>query len=74
MKVRIAAATNGAPMIVLDAESKYPFQFGVKKARMIMAAINNVKAFAESEGRTILPQNVSAAVASAAESVDGVPF
>jgi hypothetical protein len=40
---------KGNPMIVikLDEEDKYPFQFGVKKAKLILENIDAIKKFVE---------------------------
>lgn len=40
---------KGNPMIVLkkDAEDKYPFQFGVKKAQLVLENIEEIKKFVE---------------------------
>lgn len=44
---------KGNPMLTIrkDADDKYPFSFGVKKARLIIDHINDIQAFvAENEG------------------------
>lgn len=40
---------KGNPMLVIknDEEDKYPFQFGVKKAKMVLENIEEVKKFVE---------------------------
>lgn len=40
---------KGNPMIVIknDEEDKYPFQFGVKKAKLVLENIENIKKFIE---------------------------
>lgn len=40
---------KGNPMIVIknDEEDKYPFQFGVKKARLVLENIEAIKKFVE---------------------------
>jgi hypothetical protein len=40
---------KGNPMIVIknDEEDKYPFQFGVKKAKLVVENIEEVKKFVE---------------------------
>lgn len=40
---------KGNPMIVLknDEEDKFPFQFGVKKAKLVIENIDAIKAFVE---------------------------
>lgn len=40
---------KGNPMIVLknDEEDKFPFQFGVKKAKLVVENIDAIKAFVE---------------------------
>ncbi len=45
---------KGNAMIVLkkDAESRYPFQFGIGKAKLLVEHIEDIKAFiAEEEGK-----------------------
>lgn len=41
---------KGNPMIILknDEEDKYPFQFGVKKAKLVLENIDAIKKFVES--------------------------
>ncbi|MBN1621785.1 MAG: hypothetical protein JW871_04260 [Endomicrobiales bacterium] len=40
---------KGRPMIVLKSseEDKFPFQFGLKKAKLILEAIEDIKKFVE---------------------------
>lgn len=40
---------KGNPMLVLknDEEDKYPFQFGVKKAKLILENIDEIKKFVD---------------------------
>lgn len=40
---------KGNPMIVIknDEEDKYPFQFGVKKAKLVVENIEEIKKFVE---------------------------
>lgn len=40
---------KGNPMIVIknDEEDKYPFQFGVKKAKLVLENIDEIKKFVE---------------------------
>lgn len=40
---------KGNPMIVIknDEEDKYPFQFGVKKAKLVLENIESIKKFIE---------------------------
>jgi len=44
---------KGNPMIVLknDEEDKFPFQFGVKKAKLILENIEEIKKFVEKNDR-----------------------
>lgn len=44
MTVKIGSF-KGNPTISLDADSKYPFSFGVKKARLVVQHIEAIKAF-----------------------------
>lgn len=36
---------KGKPTLTLDADSKWPFTFGISKARMIVEHIETIKAF-----------------------------
>ena len=49
MSVVSESEFKGNPMIVikLDEEDKYPFQFGVKKAKLVLENIEAIKAFVE---------------------------
>ena len=40
---------KGNPMIVLanDSEDKYPFQFGLRKAKLILEHVEDIKKFVE---------------------------
>ena len=44
---------KGNPMIVIknDEEDKYPFQFGVKKAKLVLENIEDIKKFVEKHDR-----------------------
>jgi hypothetical protein len=44
---------NGKPMIILEPETKWPFQFGVAKAHMILANLDAIKAFASANPKVI---------------------
>ena len=45
---------KGNAMIVLknDEEDKYPFQFGVKKAKLVLENIDAIKSFVEKNDRS----------------------
>lgn len=43
---------------------KYPFQFGVDKARMILDCIEEIKAFVASNGQTVGPVSAQTSTAS----------
>lgn len=49
MSIVSEAEFKGNPMIVIknDEEDKYPFQFGVKKAKLVLENIENIKKFVE---------------------------
>ena len=51
MSEAIESEYKGNPMIVLKyaPEDKFPFQFGVKKARLVLAHINDIKLFVEKQ-------------------------
>jgi hypothetical protein len=44
---------KGNPMLVIKAteEDKFPFQFGVKKAKLILENIENIKKFVEKNNK-----------------------
>lgn len=44
---------QGKPMIVLNPDSQYKFQFGVKKAQLILQNIEYIRRFAESNGTSL---------------------
>ena len=41
---------KGNPMVVLNPGEKFPFSFGLGKAKMILANIDAIKKFVESDG------------------------
>lgn len=41
------------PMFVINKASRYPFSFGVPKAKLLVKYAGELKRFAESEGKTI---------------------
>lgn len=49
MSIVTESEYKGNPMIVIknDEEDKYPFQFGVKKAKLILENIEEIKKFVE---------------------------
>lgn len=49
MSIAEESEFKGNPMIVLknDEEDKYPFQFGVKKAKLILENIEAIKSFVD---------------------------
>ena len=49
----VVSAYKGQPLIVLNAGSRWPFQFGLGKAKMILEHIEAIRAFAESEGKSV---------------------
>jgi len=44
---------KGQPLIVLNAGSRWPFQFGLGKAKTIIEHIEAIRAFVESEGKSV---------------------
>lgn len=48
---------KGNPMIVLKntAEDRYPFQFGLKKAKLVLEHIEDIKKFVEKHGKEDQP-------------------
>lgn len=49
MSIVEEAEFKGNPMIVLknDEEDKFPFQFGIKKAKLVLENIEAIKSFVE---------------------------
>lgn len=49
MSIVTESEFKGNPMIVIknDEEDKYPFQFGVKKAKLVLENIEEIKKFVE---------------------------
>lgn len=45
MSKHIEGEYKGKPTLTLDADSKWPFTFGISKARMIVEHIEIIKAF-----------------------------
>lgn len=44
---------KGNSLLVLNPESRYPFQFGLTKAKMILEHLDSIKAFVDSEGKSV---------------------
>lgn len=44
---------NGKPMIVLSPGSKWPFQFGINKAKLIVEQFDHIKKFVETNGTSL---------------------
>ena len=42
---------NGKPMFTINKASRYPFTFGLPKARLILQHIDKLKKFVASEGK-----------------------
>ena len=49
----VVSEYKGQPLIVLNAESRWPFQFGLGKAKMILEHVEAIRAFVESEGKSV---------------------
>lgn len=45
---------KGHPTIILDADSKYPFEFGIAKALKILACLPEIRIFVDSHNSTQL--------------------
>lgn len=41
---------NGKPMLILNPEDRYTFQFGINKAKMILENIDNIRKFVARHG------------------------
>jgi hypothetical protein len=44
---------KGKPMFVINKSSRYPFSFGVPKAKLLIKHLEKLKRFAESDGQTL---------------------
>lgn len=49
---------KGSATLSLDSDSKYPFTFGVKKARLILECLPQIQAFVASNGTSTGPAPV----------------
>jgi len=49
----VVSEYKGQPLIVLNAGSRWPFQFGLGKAKTILEHIEAIRAFMESEGKSV---------------------
>lgn len=63
---------KGNPMIVLNPNERFQFQFGLSKAKMIVAQFDAIKAFAEGKSLSNAPEmantaNVTADVSAMAQ-------
>lgn len=55
MSIVSEADFKGHPMLVIKnaEDDKYPFQFGVKKAKLILENIESIKKFVEKNDQTV---------------------
>ena len=44
---------NGSPMFIINKERRYPFSFGIFKAKLIVKHFDKLKKFVESEGKSL---------------------
>lgn len=49
----VVSEYKGQPLVVLNAGSRWPFQFGLGKARMILENIEAIRAFVDSDGKSV---------------------
>lgn len=49
----VVSEYKGQPLIVLNAGSRWPFQFGLGKAKLILENIGAITAFVESGGKSV---------------------
>ena len=52
---------KGHPMIILNPDDRFPFQFGLNKARMILQHIDEIRSFVETTERAAAPAEAAAA-------------
>jgi len=57
MSESLESEFKGNPMIVLrqDADDRFPFQFGIKKAKMILEHLDAIKKFVEKHATAPTP-------------------
>lgn len=48
----IVSEYQGKPMLVLNPDSQYKFQFGLGKAKMILNNLDAIRRFVESDGKS----------------------
>jgi hypothetical protein len=53
--IRISAYQD-KPVLTLKADTKWPFSFGLGKAKTILECIDAIEAFVASEGESFLPE------------------
>ena len=44
---------KGKPMFVINKTSRYPFSFGLPKAKLLLKYVDQLRKFVETEGKTI---------------------
>jgi hypothetical protein len=49
----VVSEYKGQPLIALNAGSRWPFQLGLGKAKTILEHIEAIRAFVESEGKSV---------------------
>lgn len=52
-KKAIIGEYKGNALIVLNADSKFPFQFGMAKAKLILEHLDSIRKFVESDGKAV---------------------
>jgi hypothetical protein len=52
---------KGHPMIILNPDDRFPFQFGLNKARMVLQHIDAIRSFVETTERAAAPAEAVAA-------------
>jgi len=52
---------KGHPMIILNPDDRFPFQFGLNKARLILQHIDEIRGFVETTERATAPAEAAAA-------------
>lgn len=44
---------KGSPMLILNPDSRFPFQFGMAKAKLIIENFEAIKRFVDSDGTAV---------------------
>ena len=52
---------KGHPMIILNPDDRFPFQFGINKAKLVLQNIDAIRSFVETTERAATPVEAASA-------------